>query len=162
MQGESTTHKGVVMEAREPIETILGALLASQQFAVLATQDKGQPYVSLMAFAHTEDLRSLVFATDRGTRKFANLLSNARVAVMIDNRSNQGSDTATATAVTVLGQALELSGEERERHQDAYLRKYPHLSEFVSSEKCALIRIAVESYYVVSGLYDVRELHFKE
>jgi len=151
----------VEMENQEPIEAMLSALLASQQFAVLATQDQGQPYVSLMAFAHTEDLRSLVFATDRATRKFTNLLSNNRVAVMIDNRSNRGSDTETATAATVLGQAHELSGEERERHLAAYVRKYPHLSAFARSEKCALIRIAVESYYVVSRFQDVRELHFK-
>ena len=150
------------METQEPIESILRALLASQQFAVLATQDQGQPYVSLMAFAHTEDLRSLVFVTDRATRKFTNLLSNTRVAVMIDNRSNQGSDTETATAVTVLGQSFELSGQERERHLAAYVRKYPHLNAFARSEKCALIRIAVESYYVVRGLEDVRALHFKD
>lgn len=156
------TRKEVEMENQEPIESILRAVLASQQFAVLATQDRGQPYVSLMAFAHTEDLRSLVLATDRGTRKFTNLLSNTRVAVMIDNRSNQGSDTETATAVTVLGQALELSGEERERHLEAYVRKYPHLNEFARSQKCALIRIAVDSYYVVSRFQDVRELHFKD
>ncbi|MEN6474666.1 MAG: pyridoxamine 5'-phosphate oxidase family protein [Syntrophaceae bacterium] len=149
------------MENRAEIEALLKELFASQQFAVLATQDKGQPYVSLMAFAHTEDLEGLIVATDRGTRKFTNLLSNTRVAVMIDNRSNRGTDTETATAVTILGQALELSGEERERHLAAYVRKYPHLSAFARSQKCALIRIAVESYYVVSGLYDVRELHFK-
>lgn len=153
--------QGVLMEAREEIEAILKALFASQQFAVLATQDQGQPYVSLMAFSHTEDLKGLVCATDRATRKFTNLLSNTRVAVMIDNRSNQGSDTETATAVTVLGQALELSGEERERHLEAYVRKYPHLSAFARSDTCALIRIAVESYYVVRGFQDVRELHFK-
>lgn len=149
------------MENRAEIEALLKGLFASQQFAVLATQDQGQPYVSLMAFAHTEDLRSLVLATDRGTRKFANLLSNTRVAVMIDNRSNQGTDTETATAVTVLGQALEMSGEEREWHLVDYVRKYPHLNEFARSATCALIRIAVDSYYVVSRFKDVRELHFK-
>jgi len=150
------------MDAREEIEAILKALFASQQFAVLATQDQGQPYVSLMAFAHSEDLRSLVFATDRATRKFSNLMSNARVAVMVDNRSNQGSDTETATAVTILGQALEISGAERESFLADYVRKYPHLDAFARSDTCALVRIAVESYYVVSRFQDVRELHFKD
>lgn len=150
------------MENQEEIEAILKALFASQQFAVLATQDKGQPYVSLMAFAATDNLKSLVFATDRATRKFTNLLSNTRAAVMIDNRTNQSTDTETATAVTVLGQALEVSGEERERHLAAYVSKYPHLEEFARSATCALIRIAVESYYVVSRFQEVRELHFKD
>ena len=36
------------------------ALLSEQPLAVLSTQRNGQPYSSLMAFAHTEDLHAIV------------------------------------------------------------------------------------------------------
>ena len=44
------------------------ALLESQPLAVLSTQRDGQPYASLMAFAHTEDLAMIVVATGTSTR----------------------------------------------------------------------------------------------
>lgn len=148
------------MEGSEPIEAVLKHLFDSQQFAVLATQAQGQPYVSLMAFAATDDLRTLIFATERQTRKFANVTAETRTAVMIDDRSNRSSDTQTATAVTAIGQAGEASGEERARLLEIYLAKHPHLAEFAQSPSCALICVRVGSYYVVSRFQDVRELHF--
>jgi hypothetical protein len=55
------------------LKKILKELFLSQPLAVLATQFNGQPYGNLVAFAATEDLRGLLFATARGTRKFANI-----------------------------------------------------------------------------------------
>jgi len=49
----------------------LKKLLQSQPLAVLATQSRGQPYASLIAFASSDDLKSLYFATTRATRKYA-------------------------------------------------------------------------------------------
>lgn len=150
------------MEGTQPIEAVLKHLFDSQQFAVLATQAQGQPYVSLMAFAATDDLRTLIFATDRQTRKFANVMAETRTAVMIDDRSNRSSDTQTATAVTAIGQAGEASDKERARLLEIYLAKHPHLTGFAQSSSCALIRMRVHSYYVVSRFQEVRELHFKD
>jgi nitroimidazol reductase NimA-like FMN-containing flavoprotein (pyridoxamine 5'-phosphate oxidase superfamily) len=149
------------MDMNTPIEPFLKSLFDSQQFAVLATQEKGQPYMSLMAFAATDDLRGLIFATDRSTRKFANVKDDVHTAVLIDNRSNRSSDTRTAAAVTAIGIAEELAGEERERLLGIYLAKHPHLEHFARLPSCALIRVRVGSYFVVTRFQEVRELHFK-
>ena len=149
------------MDREEPIEIVLKHLFDSQSFAVLATQEQGQPYVSLMAFAATNDLRNLIFVTDRHTRKFANITANTRTAVMIDDRSNQSSDTEFATAVTAVGEAEEVAGVDHTRLLEIYLSKHPHLAEFAQSQSCALIRMWVGSYFVVSHFQEVRELHFK-
>ncbi len=45
--------------------------LDSQLLGVLATQEGDRPYLSLLAFAYSDDLRFLFFATLRNTRKFA-------------------------------------------------------------------------------------------
>jgi uncharacterized pyridoxamine 5'-phosphate oxidase family protein len=141
-----------VKQTRETLK----ALFASQQFAVLATQDEGQPYVSLMAFAAVDDLKRLIFATQRDTRKYANLIGNPRAAALIDNRSNQGSDTKQAIAVTALGETEEL---DKDQYLGIFLKKHPHLKAFVQSPSCALVKMQVSAYFVVKGLQDVREMH---
>ena len=148
------------MDSREQIELLLQDLFATQRFAVLATQEENQPYLSLMAFAATSDLRHLLFAMERQTRKYANLQANPRTAVLIDNRSNQSSDTHTAIAVTALGVAEEVAGTERDDLLRLYLAKRPQLEDFTRLPSCALFRVKVDSYYVVSKGQEVRELRF--
>ena len=97
------------------IREILLELFSSQKLGVLGTHQAGQPYGSLVAFAATPDLKSLVFATTRATRKFANLRSDPRVSMVLDNRSNRVADFRKAVAATALGQAKETKGKERKK-----------------------------------------------
>jgi hypothetical protein len=46
---------------------VIKSLLVSQRFAVLATDDQEQPYLFLMAFAATSDLKKIVLVTERET-----------------------------------------------------------------------------------------------
>ena len=133
-------------------------LLADQRSAALATQKEGQPYLSLMAFAATPDLRLLVVATERHTRKYANMTAEPRVALLIDNRSNAPIDTEEAVAVTVLGQAAEATPGEREELLSLFLAKHPHLEAFATSPTCALIKVQVVTYIVVQRFQEVREV----
>jgi heme iron utilization protein len=137
---------------------VIRNLLGSQNLAVLSTQDHGQPYSNLIAIAATDDLRHLLFATTRATRKYANLMADSRVAVLVDNRRNEVSDFAAASALTALGQAWELQGAERRQFLKVYLEKHPYLEEFVTSPTCALLRIKVDKYIVVTRFQEVREI----
>jgi len=134
------------------------ALLESQRLAVLSTPDHIQPYSNLVAFAATPDLKYLLFATTRATRKYANLLANRRVSILIDNRSNEAADFAEAAAVTVLGQAEEMQGTELTQLLPLYLGRHPYLRDFVTSPTCALFRVSVERYILVTRFQDVREI----
>jgi nitroimidazol reductase NimA-like FMN-containing flavoprotein (pyridoxamine 5'-phosphate oxidase superfamily) len=136
----------------------LRQLLRAQRLGVLSSHDNGQPHASLVAFAATDDLRRLVFATTRATRKYANLRADARVALIVDNRSNRDADFHEAMAVTAYGRALELSGAERDEYLELYLGKHPHLCEFVSAPTCALVAIAVQRYSMVDRFQHVVEL----
>lgn len=146
----------------EQTEPVLKALLDSQRFAVLATHSGGQPYASLMAFAATSDLRELIFATERDTRKYANLCSDARTAVLVDSRSNRSSDIQDAVAVTVIGRAKEAEGDERDHLLRIYLARHPNLESFATSPSCALVRVKVESYRVVSRFQEVQEVRIRQ
>jgi nitroimidazol reductase NimA-like FMN-containing flavoprotein (pyridoxamine 5'-phosphate oxidase superfamily) len=96
------------------LREFLKDLFSSQRLAVLATQNRRQPYGNLVAFMATDDLKHLLFATTRATRKFANILKNPKIAMVVDNRSNQESDFHQAAAVTATGVVKEVVGAEKE------------------------------------------------
>jgi hypothetical protein len=130
----------------------------TQRFAVLSTrQDDGHPYASLVAFFVSADLMQLVFCTLRSTRKFANLEAEGRVALLIDNRSNDEVDLQQAAAVTVLGVCAEVHGEERASLSESFLTRHPAMAEFVRSPGCAVIKVDVRSYYLVTRFQNVIE-----
>jgi nitroimidazol reductase NimA-like FMN-containing flavoprotein (pyridoxamine 5'-phosphate oxidase superfamily) len=137
---------------------LIRQLLESQRLAVLSTQDHGQPYCHIVAIAATDDLKNLLFATTRATRKYANLMADPRVAVLVDNRKNDPSDFAEAAAATALGKAWELQGAERQSFLEVYLARHPYLEEFVAAPTCALLRIKVDRYLTVSRFQDVQEV----
>ena len=147
-------------ELREKPESmkLLDDLLSKQRYCVLATQNDGEPYGSLVAFAVSEDLARIVFPTSRSTRKFANILSNSRVAILIDNRENLESDVREATAVTACGVAEEAAQEEREAMLSLFLVRHPHLREFVFDDGTALIFVKVKTYYLVTRFQQVVRL----
>jgi heme iron utilization protein len=146
-----------------PVDTLarrIDRLLAGQLAGVLATQQckpplPGQPYTSLMAFAHTPDLRYLVIATLKDTQKHANLVQNACLSLLIDNRGNSASDYQEAVAISVTGRAEPLlddlqQGDARTALRAVFLHKHPELRAFVAMPECVLLRIRVVRYSVVS------------
>ena len=140
----------------------VGELFERQKLAVLSTHNQGQPYASLVVFAATEDLKHLFFATTRATRKYDNIFHDPRVALLIDSRSNQESDIHVAVAVTATGRAEEVGEKEKEASLKVYLAKNPHMKAFVLSPTCALFRVKVETYFMVSKFQKVFELHISK
>ncbi len=129
----------------------LRSLLTSQRLAVLASTGEDHPYCSLMAFAVSDDLKYLLVATKRRTTKFQNMQRHPRVSLLIDNRRNQVDDFQQAVAVTVLATAGEVSAEEREQCLNLYLFKHPYMRSFCADPDCALLKLTVDRYLVVSS-----------
>jgi heme iron utilization protein len=146
------------MTHEDTLRTDLQTLLGSQRLAVLSTHDQGQPYASLVAFAATGDLGRILFATARTTRKFHNMANDARVALLVDDRSNTERDFHQATAVTVIGISREIPPGQAIEGRDLYLSKHPYLEGFLNSETCALVEVRVEKYLVVNRFQNVFEL----
>jgi len=141
-----------MMDANEKFRMRLGELFRTQNLAALSTHQDGQPYASLVAFYAADNLKHIYFATPETTRKFANLTSDNRVAVMVNSSTNQASDFHQAISVTAVGKAAVITG---------YLAKHPYLEEFVRSPSCALVRVTVYSYYMVKNFQNVMELHLE-
>ncbi len=155
---------GEKMIDREQLQNEIAHLLLSQKLAVLSSQSPGGlPYASLIAFAVSGDLRKIVLATPRATRKFSNIKNNPNVAMLIDDRSNREQDFHDAKAVTVLGSADEIAqGPTKEELESLYLLKHPYLENFLQAPSTAFILVSVRSYYLVSRFQEVMELHISD
>jgi nitroimidazol reductase NimA-like FMN-containing flavoprotein (pyridoxamine 5'-phosphate oxidase superfamily) len=147
----------MAMDESEMVK-VVNDLFSSQRLAVLSTQSVEEPYGSLVAFAASEDLRNLFFATARKTRKFANIMANPRVSLLMDNRLNRPSDFRDTVVVTVLGRAEEPKESEKGKRLEFFLSRHPDLYAFATSPDCALIQVRVRKYIIVSQFQEVAEL----
>lgn len=137
----------------------LRTLLETQYLGVLATHHGGEPYSSLVGFAATPDLKQLLFATGRATRKHANLVADARASMLVDNRTNRPADFTEASAATAVGVVEEVSEAESSEFDRIFLAKHPHLEAFVHSPSCVRLRLGVSVFMVVTHFQNVVELH---
>jgi nitroimidazol reductase NimA-like FMN-containing flavoprotein (pyridoxamine 5'-phosphate oxidase superfamily) len=145
------------MENPEKLSELIKRTLASQLFAVIATQSKGQPYSNLVAFAEADNLKSLLFVTNRDTKKYSNAIASKRVAVLVDSRTNQASDLSRAIAITALGTIEEVATDNEEYLSGIYLSKHPQLEDFLHKPSNVLMRVVVTDY-IVASFESVRHL----
>jgi nitroimidazol reductase NimA-like FMN-containing flavoprotein (pyridoxamine 5'-phosphate oxidase superfamily) len=143
------------------IKKAVQRLFAKQRLACLATSGARQPHTSLVAFAATDDLEAILFATAKSSRKYVCLKANDRVSMLIDDRTNRITDFKKGTAVTVVGRAEELDTDRGNRYLKLYTKRHPYLEEFVESQQSSLFRIEVATYRLVTRFQQVEELHMR-
>ncbi len=154
---QAVTGTGANVEHIELHERIR-SLVFSQPYAVLCTQGGGQPYGSLVAFAATHDLTTMVFGTPVTTRKFRLLTECDRVALLIDNRSSHTADITQLEAVTVTGRAMMI---ERRPDVEPWLKllsdHHAYMREFLKAQTTALFRVEIHRYLHVIRFQEVNE-----
>jgi nitroimidazol reductase NimA-like FMN-containing flavoprotein (pyridoxamine 5'-phosphate oxidase superfamily) len=143
------------MKTNNKVMRRIKEVIDSQSIAVLGTSKNDEPYSCLVAYATTDDVRYLIFATMRERLKYRNLLVNPRVSVIIDDRTENSSDFNETTSITILGNAQDVIGTEREENAALLLKLHPSLTDFVNSPDCAIIRVNVDKIYVVSEFESV-------
>ena len=144
------------------LKEMIVRLLAEQKLGVLATHMDGQPHNTLVAFAHTRDLRNILFATTKSTRKYDNLMSDNRASFLVDNRTNDEIDFKNTVVVSTNGTCHVLLDAERDSLKKFFLQKHPYLEEFLDSPDCALFAMHVEKYIIVTRFQNVMELHLEK
>lgn len=149
------------MEEKD-IRAAIKKLLSSQKLAVLSTQRNGQPYSSLMAFGYTDDLREIIIATAKTTRKHQNIREESRVSLLVDNRSNGESDFHQALALTIIGTAGSVDPGEGELYEKIYLERHSYLQRFLHSPTTTMFRINVSHYLLVSRFQEVMEYQMQD
>jgi nitroimidazol reductase NimA-like FMN-containing flavoprotein (pyridoxamine 5'-phosphate oxidase superfamily) len=130
----------------------------TERHAVLATAFSGKPYISIVAFALTKDMKGAIFATPKNTRKYRNLIKNKHVALLIDNRKNTDRDYAGAESVSILGTAKPVRrGKRWQELSHILIRKHPALKKFIQAQTTALILLEAKRCVHVSQFQMVSE-----
>lgn len=137
-------------------------LMHKQLFGVLGTSRAGHAYTSLVAYAFMEDISCIFFATTRATRKYHHLSEDNRVALLVDNRSEQNLPLYEAAAISAYGAATEIDPGNREQATEAYLLKHPQLDTFVAAPTTAMFRIDIEDIHLVQRFQNVTEFRIKK
>ena len=145
----------MTMKTPEGTHTIIRELMNAQKLAVLATQKKGQPYASLVAFAATDDLKHIIFFTPAKTRKFEQLSANPQVALLINNSLNREADFEKAVAVTAVCHAGQAGDDEKETFMNLYSAKHPSLTEFARNPVNAMVKLTVQRFHLVENFQQV-------
>lgn len=135
------------------IKKNLKNILKKQKFAVIATQNKNEPYTSLVTFLAREDFKKIYFPTSKNTKKYENLSKNSKISILIDNRENKPKDIKNAIAVTAVGKSKETKDD---KIVNNFLKKHPYLKDFINSKDCIMIEINVEKYIVVDNFQNVK------
>lgn len=136
----------------------IAALLRAERYAILCTQGRGQPYGSMVAFAPTADLGTIVFSTPTTTRKFRLLSECNHIALVFDNRSAGAEDMTRIEAVTGTGKATRVERpEEFASWSRLLVGRHPYLRSFVHAPSCALFRVEIVRYLHVVRFQEVRQ-----
>ncbi len=138
------------------IQDTIRRVLERNRFGVLATQRNGQPHASLIAFTPLAGLRFLTFATYRDTLKYESIREDPRVAILIEDREGDVLRSGRRLVLTAVGLVIKTPDKDREADIAQHLARHLDLKSFLSSPGCELVRVAVHSYQVVTGIDDVR------
>lgn len=150
------------MNARQRLKADIAGLFDEQYFAVLATRAGDQIHTTLVAFAATDDLKTIFVCTPRATRKYDNLKQHPTVSLLVHNSANQPTDTRRSIAVTVSGSAGEVRDTQLADARAVYLARQPHMAEFAASPDTAVVEITVSRYDVVARFQEVATLDIQK
>ncbi len=146
---------------KEGLLPLIKDLFDQRGLGVLATAGEPYPYTSLIAFAPTENLQELAFATLRATHKYKNMQKSPCVSFLINSAMNKARDLKDAVAVTVLGKVADADPKRREHYQALLIKKHPDLQPFLNEKDCAVMVLAVDKYVYVDRFQRVQELVMK-
>ena len=135
-------------------------LARQRNLCVLATVSGGDPHCSLMAYATDKDCQEIYMVTQKGTKKYKNLISNPSVSILIDTRAEQDiSQPLQAKALTIAGMFQEIDDErKRKLVRTRLVERHPYLAGFIDQTDTELICIKATSFLVLNGL---QEAHFE-
>ena len=143
------------MSTQTTIKAYIEDTLQTNRFAVLATENNGQPHACFIAITPSDDFTHLIFATYRNTRKYNNLLNNRKVAILFENRSTKSLSQPDITVLTAFGNAVEVDITISDIARQAHLLRHPELEPFILSPDCAIFKVTVNAYQVVRGIDDI-------
>lgn len=136
-------------------------LLKGQSMCVLATSDGEEPYCSLMAYVTDRSGRTVYMVTLADSRKYRNVVRNARVSLLIDTRQLHPSpaDRGLVQALTVQGECSTIEdAATREELLGRIVATHPQTGELTRHTDARVLAVRVKALLLLDG---VNQAHYE-
>jgi len=130
------------------------AIVKEEDICVLATVSEWKPHCSLMSYVSDEEGREIYMISHRRTKKFANLMANPSVSLLIDTREkDRGNKRANVKALTVEGEFQRIDDPvKKDFTRDRLLQTHPHLIDVIQDPDAEIFSIKVKSFQLLDGV----------
>src|SRR4030043_1956383 len=131
-------------------------IVKGNDLCVLATVSEGRPHCSLMSYISDEDGHEIFLISHKTTKKYANLMENPMVNLLIDTREEEkGQRRIYIKALTVSGefQTIKDPGK-KDFIRSKFLKRHPHLTDFLNDPGAEIFSIRIKSFQLLDGVKD--------
>ena len=129
-------------------------LIEQKDTCVLATVSGQEPHCSLMSYITDKDCREIYMISLRGTKKYANMMDNPSVSLLIDTREDDlDRKRVNIKALTVRGTFQTIEDETRRRIIfKKLIQRHPHLKDFADSSESEVFQVNARSVELLEGV----------
>ena len=131
-------------------------LVKGNDLCVLATVSEGRPHCSLMSYISDEDGHEIFLISHKQTKKYANLMENPTVSLLIDTREKEkGQRRIYIKALTVSGEFQTINDPVKKGLiREKFLKRHPHLIDFLNDPGAEIFSIKIKSFQLLEGVKD--------
>jgi len=131
-------------------------LVKANDLCVLATVSEGRPHCSLMSYISDEDGHEIFLISNKTTKKYANLMENPVVSLLIDTREEEkGQRRIYIKALTVSGEFQTIDDSVKKGLiREKFLKRHPHLIDFLNDPGAEIFSIKTKSFQLLDGVKD--------
>jgi general stress protein 26 len=131
-------------------------LVKANDLCVLATVSEGKPHCSLMSYISDEEGREIFLISHKRTKKYANLMENPTVSLLIDTREEEkGQRRIYIKALTVSGEFQTINDPVKKGLiREKFLNRHPHLTDFLNDPDAEIFSIKAKSFQLLDGVKD--------
>jgi len=132
-------------------------IIKRNDLCVLATVSEGKPHCSLMSYLSDEEGHEIYMVSQKGTKKYSNLLQNPNVSLLIDTREDvSGQKRNAVSALTVTGEFQNITDSfKKESIRSRFLKQHPHLTDFLNDPDADIFSIRIKSFQLLDGVTDI-------
>jgi general stress protein 26 len=128
-----------------PLPETIVRLLKSARLCYLATQDEGEPHLSLMRFTYYQAEEAIILTTRRNTKKFELMKASKHVAVLIHDFDEESKGKTYSITLNGWSDVLTPSSDDEVRYRALHLENNLDYPQFIVGPDIAVILIKVES-----------------
>jgi len=131
-------------------------IVKANDLCVLATVSEGKPHCSLMSYISDEEGHEIYLISHKQTKKYANLMANPIVSLLIDTREEEkGQRRIDIKALTVTGEFQTIKDQTKKSLIHAkFLKTHPHLTDFLNDPGAEIFCIKIRSFQLLDGVKD--------